>query len=295
MDLRFPLIRHVVAGIFFPALLAVVSFSQQPPPINPEQLVRDASYNELHPPPNNQRFLYKDTSTSKKGSVTKETIQTPQGPLSRTIAIDGKPLTPDQRAKEDARLKKFANDAAARSKRQQSDKEEGQREDLMVKTLPDAFLYTYEGTSTGPGGDELVHLKFKPNPNFSPPNHETQVYLGMQGDMYIDARVKRIAKIDGTLFKDVDFGWGILGRLDKGGKFVIDEADIGDGVWDTVRENLRFTGKVLLIKPLDIESVETKSDFRPVSSQLTTAQALDLLQKADETVAENGTAPGQHR
>ena len=88
----------------------------------------------------------------------------------------------------------------------------------MLSSLPDAFLYTYAGEQPGPNGSPLVHLTFKPNPKFNPPNHETMVYLGMQGDMLIDPKAARIAKIDGTLFKDVDFGWGILGRLYKGGQ-----------------------------------------------------------------------------
>ena len=102
----------------------------------------------------------------------------------------------------------------------------------MLTSLPDAFLYTYAGTQPGPNGDELVHLTFKPNPNFNPPNHETAVYQGMQGDMLIDPKAMRIAKIDGTLFKDVDFGWGILGRLYKGGKFFIEQRDVGGGHWE---------------------------------------------------------------
>ncbi len=99
----------------------------------------------------------------------------------------------------------------------------------------------------------------------------------------------RIAKIDGTLFKDVEFGWGILGRLYKGGKFLIEQRDVG-GRWETTRETLEFNGKILMLKPLTISSTETATDFRPVPSNITTAQALELLHKSDETVAQNGGA-----
>src|SRR3974390_2633678 len=150
----------------------------------------------------------------------------------------------------------------------------------MLPASPDAVLYTYPGRERGTNGDELVHLTFKPNPNFNPPNHETRVYEGMQGDMLIDRNAMRIAKIDGTLFKDVEFGWGILGRLYKGGKFYIEQRDVGNGRWETVRETLDFNGKVLMIKPLTIYSTETASDFHPVPSNLTVVQALELLHKS---------------
>lgn len=269
-------------------LTSLCAYAQQKPPVDPAQLVRQTVDNELRSTNNGHRFMYRHTVVNNKGSVTKETIQTSQGPLSRTIAINGKPLTADQAAKEEERLKKFANDSEARRKKEQNDKEEGQREDSMVKTLPVAFLYTYAGSERGPHGDDVVHLKFTPNPNFSPPNHETQVYLGMQGDMYIDTKVKRLVKMDGTLFKEVNFGWGILGKLDKGGRFVIEQADVGDGVWDEVSQTLKFTGKVLMVKPLEIDSHETMTDFRPVPSQISTAEALSLLEKTDDVSAENG-------
>ena len=284
VDMRSKLVLGSLALLVAPALAS----AQQVPPVEPNQLVRQMVQNELHPTDGGHQFMYKDTTVYKNRSVTKEVVRTPQGPLERTLAIDGGPLSPDQRAKEDAKLQKFANDADARRKKQQSDKEEGQREDLMVKTLPDAFLYTYVGTGRGPNGRDLVHLQFKPNPAFDPPNHETQVYLGMQGDMYIDLAAERLVKMDGALFKDVNFGWGILGRLYKGGKFIIKQADIGSGVWEETEEILQFNGKVLLVKPLQIDSRETRTDFRPVPSQVTTAQALDLLHKSDQVVAENG-------
>ena len=186
--------------------------------MDPQELVRRAAKNEIKANNIHQYFMYRDHSEYKNHSITKEVIETPEGGLSSTIAINGQPLTPDQRAKENQKLEKFANDPAARRKKEQSSKEEDQRAELMLTSLPDAFLYTYAGTQPGPNGDELVHLTFKPNPNFNPPNHETRVYQGMQGDMLIDRKAMRIAKIDGTLFKDVEFGWGILGTALQGRK-----------------------------------------------------------------------------
>jgi hypothetical protein len=281
-------IRLAIAGAAL--LLAASAIAQQKPGIDPQQLVRLASKNEIKANNINQYFMYRDHTQYKNHSITKEVIETPQGGLSSTIAINGQPLTADQRAKENQKLEKFANDSEARRKREQSSKEDDQRDQLMLTSLPDAFLYTYAGTQPGLNGDELVHLTFKPNPNFSPPNHETRVYEGMQGDMLIDRKATRIAKIDGTLFKDVDFGWGILGRLYKGGKFYIEQRDVGGGRWELVRETLDFNGKILMIKPLTIYSTETATDFRPVHSNLTVAQALELLHKSDDTVAQNGGA-----
>jgi hypothetical protein len=284
------LVKHVgrPVGVTVVAVISVLGHAQQTREVNPSDLVRRAAANEIKANDSHVYFMFKDRTAEKNHSITKDVIQTPQGGLTRTVAINEKPLTAEQRAKEDQKLQKFANDPEARRKRKESNREEDQRDALMLTSLPDAFLYTYAGEEPGPNGAPLVHLTFKPNPKFNPPNHETMVYLGMQGDMLIDPKAARIAKIDGTLFKDVDFGWGILGRLYKGGKFLIEQRDVGSGHWESTRESLQFNGKILLVKPLTISSTETTYDFRPVPANLTTAQALELLYKNNDVVAENG-------
>jgi hypothetical protein len=262
-------------------------WSQQTLDIDPLELVRRASQNEIKASDTVHYLMFRDNIEYKDHSVSREIVRTSQGGLWTTLLLNGKRLTPEERQKDNDRLLKFANNPDARRKRREANKAEDQRASLMLTSLPDAFLYTYAGTDTGPAGEELVHLKFRPNPNFSPPNHETAIYLGMQGDLIVDRKAMRIAKIDGTLFKDVDFGWGILGKLYKGGKFIIAQRDVGGGNWEEVQETLQFDGKILLIKSLTIWSTETMTDFRPVPSNITTAQAIDLLQKSVDVVAES--------
>ncbi len=141
----------------------------------------------------------------------------------------------------------------------------------------------------------MVRLKFRPNPKYDPPSHVEQVLQGMQGQLLIDAHQHRIARIDGTLFKDVGFGWGILGHLDKGGHFLVEQADVGDGTWDMARMSLSFTGKILLFKRIDIRSTEVYSDFRPVPAGLTFAQGVDLLKKQEATLAENHRSAAERK
>jgi len=94
-----------------------------------------------------------------------------------------------------------------------------------------------------------------------------------------------------VLMQDVNFGWGILGRLDKGGRFSIEQADIGDGQWDLTRMNLSFTGKILLFKHLSIQQQETTSDYRRIPG-MNIAQALEMLKKSAEEVASSHVEPG---
>jgi len=161
-----------------------------------------------------------------------------------------------------------------------------------MKALPDAFLYEPDGVQTGTKelgnpGDELVRLKFRPNPDYSAPSHTEQVLTGMVGYMLIDKSQGRIAKIDGTLEKEVGFGWGILGHLDKGGRFVVQQGTMGTGVWQVSRMDLDLTGKILFFRKLVVKSTQTFSDFHEAPPNLTFAQAVELLKKQAQELAEN--------
>jgi hypothetical protein len=127
----------------------------------------------------------------------------------------------------------------------------------------------------------LVKLKFRPNPKYEPPSRVEEVLTGMEGYVLVDAARFRLASIDGTLFKEVGFGWGILGHLDRGGRFTVQQQEVGDDVWEISSVRLRFTGKVLLFKTLNIVSTETFSGFKRVPLDLTFAQAVELLKKEE--------------
>ena len=283
--------RALISSLFLSGLICCgqLGFAQQQN-IDPVALVRHATQNEIAAtgPTKPPFFMYKDNTQYKDHSITTESIETSEGGLSRTIAKNGKPLTPQEQADADQKLKSFAYDKDARRKKRQSNRDDDQRSITLMRSLPDAFNYTVTGVSKAPTGHELVRLTFKAKPGWTAPTHETRVLEGMDGDMVIDQTAGRIAEINGHLFKDVDFGWGILGRLFKGGKFIIHQAEVGQGKWEETQERLQFNGKILMLKSLTIDSNETMTDFRPVPSNITTAQALQLLQNPDEVVAQNG-------
>jgi hypothetical protein len=229
------------------------------------------------------------------GSQTRLYVETTQAMAGVTIAYDDKPLSADQQKAEQDRLDNLIRDPAELEKKRAKEKEDADRVRRIVRAMPDAFLFEDDGTEPGrPGlgrpGDQLVRLKFRPNPKYEPPTRVEEILTGMEGVLIIDPKQSRIARIDGTLFKEVGFGWGILGHLDKGGRFFVEQQDLGDGTWDASRMTLRFTGKILLFKRLDLQSDEVYRDYRPVPSNLTFAQGVELLKKQDRTEARNSPA-----
>jgi hypothetical protein len=262
------------------------------PGVSPAELVQRTAQNEIQS--NNQalKYMFRDRKETPHGSQTKLMVETQDAMAGMLVAIDDHPLNAQQREAEIARIQRFLGDPEELRKKHKQEKEDAERITRIMSALPQAFLYEFDGTEVGsPGvgktGIELVRLKFRPNPHYTPPSHVEQVLTGMQGMMLIDPHKNRIAKIDGTLVKDVSFGWGILGHLDRGGHFLVEQGDIGEDHWEITRMDLSFAGKIMLFKGVSIRSTEVYTDFHPVPPGLTFAQGIELLKRREATLAEN--------
>jgi hypothetical protein len=259
---------------------------------NPRDLIRRAIANEDKEPEKKTYFMYLNVKRKKDGSTeTKQMMSTPKLVLGRLVAINGQPLSPEQRTKEESRLNRLTNSQEELDKKKAEQQEDDKRARMMVKAIPDAFNFEYVNSEEGPSGEVAV-FKFSPNPNWDPPNRELQVFTGMSGTIKIAVKPERLSLMQATLFKDVNFGWGILGKLYKGGDFLIEQTEFAPGYWDVTHMKLHFTGKVLFLKSLNIQEDESTSNYREVAP-MTVAQALDKLRELDNEYAKNANGGGK--
>jgi hypothetical protein len=251
--------------------------------VDSKKIVADASWNELHSKGPGRSFSYRQHKVDPKGSTVKEIVETKDGDVARLIEKDGKPLPPEEEQTEIARLNHLLEHPEVQEHRHKKEQEDSARGDEMVRMLPDAFLYTFDGMVDGPNGP-CYRLKFRPDPAFTPPDREGEVYHGMVGELWVDQSQLRLVKIDAHLISDVNFGWGVLGRLYKGGSILVENADVGMHHWETTHMNLRLQGKVLMMKSVDFSTTEDFSDFQAQTQELSYQEAIHLLQKS--TVAQ---------
>ena len=272
--------------------LETLGAADGPPTVTPSELVRRAVQNEIKNNNQGPKYMCRQRKETLTGSQIKLMVETRDAMVGMVVANNDQPLNQEQRRAEYGRIERFLQQPSELEKKRAQEKENADRVNAILKALPDAFVYEYDGTEAGrPGvgkpGEQLVRLKFRPNPRYDPPTHVEQVLVGMQGVVLVDPQDQHIARIDGTLFKDVGFGWGILGHLDRGGHFQVDQSEVGNNNWTIARMDLAFTGKMLLFKSLNIKSTEIYSDFHPVPADLTFAQGIDLLKKQQAAVAQN--------
>jgi hypothetical protein len=281
----------LLSVVFLLVNTALEAQEQTAPQLSASELVRQTVANEVASASRTDiKHMFRSLKRGPKGTQTRLYVETNDAMAGMLVAINDKPLTTEQEQAEIGHLTWLVNNPDQLRKKKAREKEDADRTMRIVKALPDAFRYEYDGTEAGTAtqgrsGDPLVRLKFTPNPSYNPPTKVEQVLAGMKGYLLIDASEQRIAKIDGTLFRDVNFGWGIIGHLDKGGQFRVQQADVGDGAWEITAMTLRVTGKILMFKGISMISDETFSDFQRVPSDLPFAKAVDLLKTERERLA----------
>ena len=247
------------------------------PAVDPQKIVRSASWNELHATSPGRSFRFQQRKVDPKVSTVKEIFETKDGDVARLMEKDGKPLPPEEERAEMDRLNNLLAHPELQEHRHKKEQEDGARGDEMVRMLPDAFLFTSDGMVDGPNGP-CYRLKFRPNPAFAPPDREGQVYHGMVGELWVDQAQMRLVKIDAHLISDVNFGWGVLGRLYKGGSILVQNADVGLHHWETIHMKLQLQGKIMMMKSVDFSTTEDYSNFQIMPQELGYQEAIRLLQ-----------------
>ena len=269
-----------------PALAASAVFE----PAQAQELIRQALATELqatqdtsHP----MRFLLRKASP--RLTTTKEIVETRDGDVARLLSISDQPLNNASEQQEQARLDGLLADPERQRHRKQSEDDDTARAMKIIRALPDAFLYDYAGATEGPAGT-VEKFNFRPNPSFAPPNLESQILTVMSGTITIDPVEKRVVRLEGHLEQDINFGWGILGRLNKGGWIAMDQADVGDGHWHLVQFQMVMSGRVLF-KNKTFDTVEVESRFAPVPVNLDYRKAIQMLREQPDTTDVGPNSP----
>lgn len=247
-----------------------------PPPALGQALVDRALANELNAAGNtNHPMRYALHKTSPHLTTTKDICETKDGDVARLVDINDKPLGPADAQQEETRLNALLSDPGKQRRRKQAEGQDEARVLKVLRALPTAFIYTDEGPGDGPTG-KVEKFTFKPNPSFSPPDLETQVLTAMSGEIWIDLVQLRVVRLQGQLQQDVDFGWGILGRLDKGGWIAIEQAEVGEGQWRTVHFQMSMSGRVVF-KTRVFDTTEDQTKWAPVPAGLSYQKAIAIL------------------
>jgi hypothetical protein len=238
-----------------------------------QEMVRVAAQTELRASAaDNSHWEYKDVDKKAEGATVSRVVETEHGALTKKIEVNGRMLSPQELKQEDARIERFVRDPAQQAKQRKDGAQDDKRAENMTRMLPDAFLWSVKSDS-----GNTVTLGFVPNPDFEPPTMESRVFAAMAGEIVVNKAQNRIQTIKGELTDDVKFGWGLLGKMNKGGTFDVERRELMPNVWEITESHVHIGGHALLFKSIGEQDDEVKSEFRRVPGETTLEQAAVML------------------
>ena len=227
-------------------------------------------------------WIYLQEMRKPKEHILQWVAGTPQGDVRRVLEKDDQKLPEPQQRDQ---IQKFLHDTRAQNKEVSEANHDNQQIDDFLKLLPAALVWTQ--TAATPTN---TSLHFEPNPGFHPPTREARVFSGMAGDLVVDNQQHRIRSMSGHLIHDVTFGGGLLGRLKEGSSFSLEQAQVGQDLWELTDINVRLQGNALLFKSISLQQDDKRSRFEPEPLTVTLDQAAAAVMNQPETIESSENA-----
>lgn len=237
-----------------------------------KQLIADACHNELQQHAHDT-FWASQIQRRENGHIYMEReIETPSGSVHRLFLIDGRKPSPSERKNDDDQLRRLMSNPRDQELLSKTHDADQKKDSHLLSVIPQAFLFEDQGRQ----GD-AEKIGFRPDPAYKPKTFEETALHSLNGTMLIDLNEKRLVELSAMVTQQVDFGFGLLGSLKKGGTIDVKRTRIRPGIWKTILTRIDISGRVVLIKAINKTMDETQSHFTPVPSDVTVDQAIRAL------------------
>jgi len=185
----------------------------------------------------------------------------------RLIAIEDRPLDPAELQRRDADHARDLAEETRRSRRDGSDAqtrrraEHARRQSLAI--LADALdLFELSPVSRElVDGEPTIEATMTPRPNARVSTREGGWMKQFEGRGWFVEADGQLARLDMHAVNDVSIGWGIIGRLHKGTRLVVERHRVGH-TWLPGRLTFEATGRTLMFRPFELHLVTEYSDYK---------------------------------
>ena len=220
------------------AAAQATTIGNSPLGVAPKEWATDAAMNELKVLNYGRSYLrYREHTVDAKGDHLRDVIESTDGSVARLIMKEGRPLTAEEDKWEHERMQAMLESPAAYAKHVRGDVSGKKMGMELIRLAPEAFLFNYvPGQPQRP--DRVMHaddlpeivLDYKPNPNWTAPSMTADALSGLEGRLWIDAKTHYLTRMEGTVFRPVNFGL-FLARIYPGGKLVFEQTRVSETRW----------------------------------------------------------------
>ena len=219
----------------------------------------------------------RDIKLSKLGKVTIGPMRTfevypsavPGRTYKRLVEVDGRRLDPAELARRDAEREQSLREneerrrqesAADRRARLEREARERRERDAVLDDALTVFDVTFTKREIQDGRSILVG-RVTPRPGARVTTREGRWLKMFAGDVWISEADHQIVRLDMRAQDDVSIGWGILGRVNRGSRFVFVRRNVL-GAWLPAEVTFDATGRTLLFRKFQINTTTTFSEYR---------------------------------
>ncbi len=244
------------------------------------QWATDAAQNEARAIEQPGNYLrYRLHLVDRKGDQVRDEVESRDGTVARLILRDGRALTPDEDTAERGRLSDVLASPDDFAKHMRGDRSNKKLAVDLVRLMPDAMLYTYVPGQPQLGNTKSRHqivLDYTPNSQWTPPTTTAEALTGLRGRIWIDVDSHTLVRMEGNIFRPVNFGWGMLAHIYPGGMLVLEQTNPGGGRWIFTHFEESLSVRALMVKTMEVHSRLETSDFQAIPDMSYT-DAIHLL------------------
>jgi hypothetical protein len=191
----------------------------------------------------------------------------------RLISVNGVPLTAAELEKQDRIhrddvlrevAKRQRESEAQRQERLAREADDRRKEQAMIDEAFALYTITMTGRETLQGHETVV-ATLVPKPNFKARTDAGQFLKKFKATAWVSESEYQLVRLDAEAIDDVTFGWGIVGRIHEGARAVFERTKVNGEVWLPARTTFTGSGRALLFRTFDVNSVTTYSDYKKFS------------------------------
>jgi len=194
-------------------------------------------------------------------------------PYERLIALNGHPLSAQQKAAEETKMeaerqRRIKESRADRQKRVAKYERERKQNQAMLREMAEAFNYQLRG-ETAINGRQTYVLDATPKPGYVPKTRDTKVLTAMKGKLFIDKADLQWVKVEAEVMRPVSFY--AVATVSPGTKFVLEQAPMGDGIWMAKHFSVHVNSSVFWMAHNSNDD-ETYTNYRRVAGEAARAR-----------------------
>lgn len=218
-------------------------------------------------------------------------VPTGTGTLKLVVEESGRKISPDFYRKQLGDLERALagalnpNDRAQKERVEKFQRRQRERAEL-VDAMRDAFRYSFLGRETK-DGRTLVKFRLEPNPDYRPRSRTVEILLHARATIWVDEEAAQLVRGEAEIIRDISFGGGVLGKVYRGGQFILVQAPAGEGLWMPARYEYDFSGRKFLFS-FDVNETTEIRGYRRVGPP---AEALAIIRRELREVA-SGSSGG---